>query len=422
MFKTLLVRRILKGIAMLAMFGVLGVAMLLGSLWLERRTEVTFPALTGPFAVGRAIYAWADAAHSDPVAPMPGTKRELLVWIWYPAMAGQSAAMTDLYVPASLRAPAPPIDPKFSFIQRLLVRFFRLLTRDSSNVRSHSASNADVSPQQRSYPVVIVRGGASSGVLNYTALAEDLASHGYVVVGFDAPYRTGRVVFPDGRVIEETPENNPELCALRVGSERDLCINRLLAAWTADIGFVLDRLEQLNASEPSGRFTGRLDMTHVGVFGHSFGGAQAAQFCNDDPRCKAGIDIDGAPLGSVLQAKISQPFMFLLSDHGRESDPESRQIKANIQSIYDRLPVDSRLRIAIRGAAHFAFSDDGALFKSHAVHVLARILGKLRIDARRQLAVTAYCLHSFFDAYLKGATASPLKISSPLYPEIQVLD
>ena len=74
MFKTLLVRRILKGIAMLVMVGVLGVAMLLGSLWLERRTDVTFPALTGPFAVGRAIYAWADAAHSDPAAPMPGTK------------------------------------------------------------------------------------------------------------------------------------------------------------------------------------------------------------------------------------------------------------------------------------------------------------------------------------------------------------
>jgi predicted dienelactone hydrolase len=422
MFKPRLARRMLKAIAILVMLGVLGVAILFGSLWLERRTEVTLPAPTGPFALGRAIYDWPDAAHADPLAPVPGAKRELLVWIWYPAGAGQSAAMTDLYVPASLRALAPPIDATFSFIQRLLVRFFRLLTRDSSNVRSHSASNSDVSHQQRSYPVAIMRGGASSGVLNYTALAEDLASHGYVVVGFDAPYRTGRVIFPDGRVIAETPENNPELCALRVGSARDLCINRLLAAWTADIGFVLDRLEQLNASDPSGRFTGRLDMTHVGVFGHSFGGVQAAQFCNDDPLCKAGVDIDGAPLGTVLQAKIRQPFMFLLSDHSRESGPQSREIMANIQAIYDRLPVDSRLRIAIRGAAHFAFSDDGALFKSHVVHAVARTLGYLRIDPRRQLAVTAYCLHSFFDAYLKGAGASRPRLSSPLYPEIQVLE
>ena len=41
----------------------------------------------------------------------------------------------------------------------------------------------------------------------------------------------------------------------------------------------------------------------------------------------------------------------------------------------------------------------------------------LRIDGRRQLAVTSYCLHSFFDAYLKGTTAHP-QLVTPLYPEI----
>jgi len=99
MFKTRLARRIFKGFAILTMLGVLGVGVLLGSLWLESRTEVTFPTLTGPFAVGRAIYAWADDAQSDPLAPVPGTRRELLVWIWYPAAAGHSAAMMDDYVP-----------------------------------------------------------------------------------------------------------------------------------------------------------------------------------------------------------------------------------------------------------------------------------------------------------------------------------
>ena len=163
-------------------------------------------------------------------------------------------------------------------------------------------------------------------------------------------------------------------------------------------------------------------MTRVGVFGHSFGGAQAAQFCHEDSRCKAGIDVDGAPFGSVIQAGIHRPFMFLLSDHSSESDPESRQIMANIQSIYDRLPADGRLRIAIRGANHFTFSDDGALLKSHIVRGTLRMFGMLGIDGRRQLAVTAYCVHSFFDAYLKGAGVSRLKISSPLYPEIQVLE
>jgi predicted dienelactone hydrolase len=256
--------------------------------------------------------------------------------------------------------------------------------------------------------------------MNYSTLAEDLASHGYVVLGFDAPYRTNVIVFPDRRVIARTPENNPELVS---GEELTRRANKLLAAWTADIAFVLDRLEQLNASGASGKFRGRLDMRRVGVFGHSFGGATAAQFCSQDARCKAGIDVDGSLHGSVIQAGIHKPFMFLLSDHGDfSSDAEIRQIRADIQSIYDRLPADGRLRIAIRGANHFTFSDDGALLKSRIVRWVLRLLGKLGIDGRRQLAVTAYCVHSFFDAYLKQATVSRLKISSPLYPEIQVLE
>jgi len=410
-----LARRIFKAFAVLAMLVVLGVGALLGSVWLERRTEITLPTPTGSFAVGRVIYDWTDDANLDALAPVPGTKRELLVWIWYPSAAGQSVAMDD-YLPAQVRAPARPASGPLIF--RLLSWVFGLLTRDLSKVHGHSLCDANVSSQQRSSPVVIMRAGASLEVWNYSTLAEDLASHGYVVVGFDAPYRTGVVVFPDGRVMRRTPENNPELFS---GEELTLLANKLLAAWTGDIAFVLDRLEQLNAWDPSGKFTARLDMTRVGVFGHSFGGATAAQFCSQDSRCKAAIDVDGSLHGSVIQAGIHRPFMFLLSGHGDfSSDAETRQIQADIQSVYDRLPADGRLRISIRGANHFTFSDDGALLKSRIVRGVLHLFGRLGIDGRRQLAVTTYCLHSFFDAYLKGGSASPPKIASPLYPEIQV--
>jgi dienelactone hydrolase len=405
-----LVRRILRGLAALVMLGALGLGVLFVSLWVERRTEVTLPTPTGSFAVGRTIQDWTDDAALDTLAPVPGTKRELLVWIWYPAAPGRSAAPDD-YVPAPMRAAAgPPRGP------------MKFVTRDASKARGHSIRNADISTQQRSYPVVIMRAGASGGVVGYSTLAEDLASHGYVVVGFDAPYRTGLVVFPDGRVITRTPENNPELCAEQEPAGKVRCLERLLAAWTSDIAFVLDRLERLNTSDPSGILTGRLDMRRVGVFGHSFGGATAAQFCHDDPRCKAGIDVDGQPFGSVVESGLRQPFLFLLSDHGKASDPVSREIMAKIKSIYDRLPPEGRLRIAIRGANHFTFSDDGALLKSRFVRWLLGVFGMLRIDGRRQLAVTTYCVHSFFDAHLKGAGGSRLELASPLYPEIQVLE
>lgn len=417
MMKSSLGRRVLKGVGILMLSGVLGLVALVGALWLEHRSALTLPTPTGPLAVGRSTYAWADDGHVDPLAPTPGTKRELLVWMWYPS-AGESGATLDDYVPAQMRAAAEQARRPQSVLGWVMNG---LLTRDASTVQSHTDRDAAVSPMQPSYPVAILRGGASAGVMNYSTLAEDLASHGYIVVGLDAPYRTGMVVFPDGRVISRTPENNPELC---VGTEAQAaCINKLLVAWTADIGFVIDRLEQLNQSDASGKFKGRLDLTRVGVFGHSFGGAQAAQFCHEDPRCKAGIDVDGMPFGSVIQRGIDKPFMFLLSSHGDTSaDPEARQIWADIQSIYDRLPRDGRLRVEIKGANHFTFSDDGALLKSRFVRGLLRLFGALKIDGDRQLAVTTYCIHSFFDTYLKGASAPPLKIASPLYPELQVLN
>jgi hypothetical protein len=51
-----------------------------------------------------------------------------------------------------------------------------------------------------------------------------------------------------------------------------------------------------------------------------------------------------------------------------------------------------------------------------------RVFGVVGIDGRRQLAVTAYCVRNFFDAYLKGTGVPRLTISTPLYPEIQVLE
>ncbi|MGP8201844.1 MAG: alpha/beta hydrolase family protein [Limisphaerales bacterium] len=401
-----LVRRTVKGLAVLVTLLVLGVVALLAALWLEHRIPLTLPTPTGPFAVGRAIYDWRDDGNVDTLAPVSGTKRELLVWIWYPSPPGSSVALSD-YVPAELRAGRASAGSSI----------IRLLTRDSSKVRSHTIPNAVVSAKERAYPVVIMRTGASLEVLAYSTLAEDLASHGYIVVGFDAPYRTGRVVFPDGRVIARLPQNNPELYEGQPQAGR---LNELLMAWTADIGFVLDRLQRLNASDPSGKFTGRLDMARVGVFGHSFGGAQAAQFCSQDSRCKAGIDVDGFPLGSVLQTGLRQPFMFLLSDH-KASETESDQVMADIRSIYDRLPPDARFLVKIRGANHFFFSDDGALLKSHILVGTLRMLGLVGIDGRRQLAVTTYCVRSFFDSCLKGPGVSLLYLPSPLYPEIQVL-
>ena len=322
---------------------------------IEHRSSLTLPPLTGPFAVGRSVADWKEA------------DGELLIWTWYPAAKG--ARGSNEYLPAATRAA----------VRKSRLGLFNFLTRDFANVHGNAVWNAPRLPQ--AFPIVIMRGGGSSPVWNYTALAEDLASHGYVVVGIDAAELTGIVVFPDGRIVRQSPEDNPESCVQRTGQPDTVCAERFLSAWTAHIQFVVNRL----------------GATAVGIFGHSFGGAQALQFCHDDARCKAGVDIDGAPLGSAVRDGVRQPFEFLLSDHRGEAGSE--KIMADLHSIYDRLPANQRRLVVIRPSNHFTFSDDGALLKSRIFRWL------LRVDGIRQLAITRGELHGFFDSYLTTPSA-----------------
>ncbi len=400
--------RVIKAMIVLALLAVVGIAILLGLLRLDHNRETTLPTPTGPFAVGHTTHVWGDDSHADPTAPQPGSKREILAWIWYPAAPRQPSQTVDDYLPGPWRtALQRQVGPMVS----------QLLTRDLSKVRTHSVRDAEVSPRHHSYPILLMRAGLAKLTADYTALAEDLASHGYVVVGFDVPHRSIIAVLPDGRVIARAPQNNADLVS---GPQQEQLANKLVRAWSGDMGFALDQLERLNTSDPSGKFLGRLDLQRVGVFGHSLGGATALQFCHDDPRCKAGIDVGGAPLGSVIREGVNQPFMFLLSDHRGESDAEVRQVEANIRSICDRLPSSRKSQVVIQGANHFGFSDDGAMLKSPLVMRVLRTLGIVRLDGRRQIELTAHSISTFFDVHLKGAPASELK-SRPGYPEIQYI-
>lgn len=392
-------KRLVRALALLAATAVLLALVLVAVLWIEHRADVTLPTPTGPFAVGRTMDVWADAGGVD---LFTGGKRELVMWIWYPAGRTSSATAAE-YLPADWQAA----------LDRDESRVVGLLTRDAVRIHAHSVADAPLSNGQGTYPVIILRGGLGALIAGYTSLAEDLASHGYVVVGFDAPYRTALVVFPDGRVVTRRAADNPETLSAEA---RYRLVDRLLTAWTADLKFAADRLEQLNASAGN-RFSGRLDMRALGVAGHSLGGATAAEFCHEDSRCRAGIDIDGAPFGPVVGEGLRQPFLFLFSDHGRDSDPDSALITANFRSLFDHTPRGNRLQMTVRGANHFAFTDQ-MIVRPQVFVTMFRLASGLRLDPRRGLHITTDWVRRFFDVHLKGAAAAILK-PSPDYPELQ---
>jgi Platelet-activating factor acetylhydrolase, isoform II len=71
-----------------------------------------------------------------------------------------------------------------------------------SKVRTNAAVDATPAGHQRSLPLVVLSPGFTSPHSTLTALAEDLASHGYVVAGIDTRTRAtlprGHVLFPGG--------------------------------------------------------------------------------------------------------------------------------------------------------------------------------------------------------------------------------
>jgi len=395
-----------KAAAVAAAFVVALVAIFFLVMWWEHQTAITLPTPTGRFAVGRTTYAWTNGSEADELALSPGSKRQVLVWVWYPAAPSPKDVPTE-YLPSLWRAALAEQEGMF------MRSFFK---RNPTLVHTHSVSGATVSPEQRTYPVVLLRAGGSALTTDFTTLAEDLASHGFFVVGFDAPYRSFVVVLPDGRVVGRSPAYHVENAN---GDLADPIIGKLLKMWTADTTFVVDQLQRLNA-DSSEQFAGHMDLQHLGMFGHSFGGATALEFCHQDSRCKAALDMDGIPFGRVVPEGLNKPGMFLLSDHSRETaDPAGRQVRAEIQSIYGRLP-NGRLYVVIRTANHFSFSDQILLNSQAAMRLLRLMVGFGGLDGRRGLAISADYVHTFFDVYLNGAPVAAMTNLAGKYEEAHV--
>lgn len=372
------------------------------SFWIELKISITLPTPTGKYHVGRVSLHLTDTSRLDSLSPQPFSKRELLLWIWYPANKSNSSSTVD-YIP---REWSEALNEKRGVV------LSSLFARDASKIHVHSLQDARISNEEKNFPILLMKSGIGTMATDYSGIAEELASHGYIVVGSDAPYSTWLLRFPDGRIISRTSEGNPgETATFSEGGNRIL--SRLVQIWSDDTHFILNQLEQMNNVDSSNQFFERLNLNSVGVFGHSFGGATAAQFCLNDPRCKAGVDMDGAPYGTVIKTGLNKPFMFLLADHRIETDSVSIHIKSNIEAIYQS-EAENHYCIYIEGAQHFNFSDL-PFQKEFFISKLSGATGS--IGSRHGMEIISSCLQAFFDEHLKGSPKS-IRDLSMKFPEI----
>ncbi|MFQ5408814.1 MAG: alpha/beta hydrolase family protein [Anaerolineales bacterium] len=357
------------------------------------------PAATGPYAVGTVTQHLVDSARRETYSGRSDEPRELMVQLWYPV---------EPPAPAAARAPyldhIDVIGPALAESVGLPALFLDHVALSLTD----AVLEADVSRAETSYPVVVFSHGWTSIRSLHTTLAMELASHGYVVVGIDHPYGAAVTVFPDGRAVfvneEALPFGAPD-------EEFQRAANTLADVWATDVQFVLDTLASANKDDP--RFGGRLDLGHVGMFGHSTGGGSMLEFCARDDRCTALLAMDAwfPPVSdAVLSSGIPQPLLFM------HSEVWSTAVNDALRDRFLAAQTAETYELTIAGTQHYDFTDTGLLTP------FAPRLGlrKGPIDAERGLRiVNAYAL-AFFDSFLKGAPSDLLAGPSAEYPEVDL--
>jgi dienelactone hydrolase len=336
--------------------------------------------VTGSFSVGRTEIALTDSARIDPLAA-DGRLRELSIWIWYPTIAG-SANATAPYVPSAW----------------VPVMNGGVLSQDMNAVRANSIADAPLEGQP---PAVVMMPGLGPPVANYTALAEDLASRGYAVVGIN-PTGSNDVAFPDGRVVtanELGVVNEPDLPAWYAKAER------VTSVWVADMAFVV---RTLSDSPPR---IGALDFRRVAFLGHSLGGAASFEACRQEPRCGAAVDLDGTLWTGVRHTGLQAPSLLL---QAAQADPcvSFCQAAATDFATFDLIGPSERYVVA--GSNHLDFTDLGFMWAP-----LADLLAPHGVSAERMTVITRDLIGAFLDEHVRDAPAGTFSAATLRYPELR---
>jgi pimeloyl-ACP methyl ester carboxylesterase len=274
-------------------------------------------------------------------------------------------------------------------------------------------------------PVLIFSHGFTGPPSAYSALIEDLASHGYAVLSVVHPYEATAATLAGGRVVsmldsageplpairevfgEWGPEDSTMAAVTRTTDEAEqfrllrgylagLRITHLaLRRWVDDTRLVLDRLSSLPVNSPAARLAARLDLGRVGVFGHSMGGVTAGQFCVEDRRCRAGLNLDGIPQsGTMIDKSFPRPFLMVYS---------ARPGRVGASDAIYRRAAHPYYRVDVRDTRHLDFSDmtfwGGPLRKIPALGTIA---------PSRVSEITRLVVRRFFDQELLGRPSSLL--------------
>lgn len=341
------------------------------------------PGVTGSDSVGRVLTLLTDNARSDPQSPA-GDYRRVPLTVWYPADRDAS--------------PIAPYVPELSTISAGLEASGELSGIQVAGlglVTANAHAGAAVATSDATYPVVLLSPGNATNVAFYGALAEELASHGYVVVGIDHPYQSAAVDI--GGVVAVYAGDGPPGASVAGKIEERV----------ADIRFVLDRL----VADAAGLspLQGRLDLQHVAAVGHSNGGIAAAEACMVDSRLSACVNIDGqaagGPFSAVAPPTVPRtPFLFLTKE---------TVLHPALEAVFETAPRDA-YRVVVPAATHGDFTD-GARLEPRVLPVDGTADAVLTIERGFALAFLDHALRGAPESRFRSVAAAT-DVSVMVYP------
>ncbi|MFB7613552.1 alpha/beta hydrolase family protein [Kitasatospora sp. NPDC056181] len=338
-----------------------------------RSFQGTLPAPTGPYAAGEDVIHLTDASRPDPWVPSSGP-RQLAVTMVYPAVPGTGTP-----------APYMTLAEAAGIVQRQNVPASSGVTPQTlSGVTTHAFDGAR--PQRGKYPLVVLSPAYEDPRITLTALATDLASHGYVVALVGHTYEDSGETLANGR----TPP-----CAICDHPET-LDFDSVAASRALDVSFVIDQLTHGNTAW---RLAHLIDKHEIGMAGHSLGGAAAAATMIADPRVRAGVNMDGSFHPDPTPGQINRPFLML----GTTANTDWERPWAALGGY--------KKWLTVAGADHFSFSDLDLLHEQAGFPTPP-------LSPERGVVITREYVTAFFGQTLKGIHSPLLDGPSPNNPEV----
>jgi pimeloyl-ACP methyl ester carboxylesterase len=354
-------------------------------------SAVVLPSPPGPYDVFYNTASMIDNTRVDPFDPKHGPR----------------AVMTSIFAPTHCNVDLENMDYLPAATAEYYSDEFGTYGLPNGTLQSLSFQVCPESPTKHhvQFPVVIFSPALGTTRLFYSAIAQSVASAGYIVVSIDHPYDVEFLEFPDGHIVTAANITDDQV-PLDVQTRAQ------------DVKFVLDQLSTKAgvASLLPGARAASLKTQQVAMYGHSVGGATTAAAMLLDCRIIAGANLDGSMFGSVVQQGLRRPFLLFGHENKTQTtDPSWAEFWPSLRGW--------KLELELAQSQHYTFSDLPFLLKLLGVPVQDIPAIKTRVgalDGSKALEIVQRTIVAFLGFGLRQTSVKPLQRAISNYSEISV--